>query len=953
MVLWKQRLYAFLLRRILGPILDASSLQKLHESIEVSFNDGLFVLKDISLNTSYLQHVLLQRGLSSVRIRTTGIEKLEIQLTLRDHSDDDDIQSSSLAWRAMKFGTMASPGVSLIAKVQIDGVLLEVEPDHGVKGESIQQERYGKTEENSPHESQDENGDKPKGILSSYIDAALSSLRLTVQLNKLQIRICDGRFDNEKWLELRLQSAFYHDVENESSKPLSESTTAAATTSVEYATVMNKALDLNRVTVLAGENYFTDESSGEVQGRNPAFHSIIALLEGASQVRFRAIEYASPTGEGNGARIQQDIEVKLKNGLNLAVDKTSLLRMKSVVDSFQRIETRPSAALETAVSWKRAETVHDEEKDLSMLDDIMKQYQEAKRHAERNEVRGGILVPSTEKDDSTTFDTFFDANDQSFHHYSTVLQNSMARSLQDGSVADDFVHTKLRLHLPQGSVKVVLGSNSDPISSLQKWRQDEYILLTFNDVNMSVAVSLQSSQYEVSIMYLDIEDSHVEENQNRGRQSDLGSKRMEIESVLKFPQEFGEFETPDENNLLLQAPCLSVCVRKQKHGVEFDVTLEPLELTYRHKPISKMIDMMNAILSKDSGKMSTTSSSSSQSETENRLCLNVSCPSVTLNFPLLIEKDLNTLYNRCELLSNALAGTKSSLCILLDQICFESKFTGNHSDEIVHFSCCHVIVYATSPYGKHLIERRFRQFDIIGLSGRTEVNPYIPISLKVWRNNLGNEGSDCDENHGKRTFPNVPTISSFKARQEDEDEDNRVDRALASKMQGVHIGTRKELRDNDAHIAMLAEASKSDFVIDMQIPEIIGDISISELSTLNVMLQSLLPPPAQTTDSAPVMFDESSNSKRIGISCSCDGVSLTLHGTFESENDRKTELFSYMLKMNHFKSHFLLDNSRLQHTRVLSHDANFFEGKLFTNRCKLFVQEWNLILLLHGTLFSC
>ena len=59
---WKQRLYAFLLRRVLGPYLSAGSLQQLHESIEVSFQEGKFILKDVDLNAAYLTEILSKRG---------------------------------------------------------------------------------------------------------------------------------------------------------------------------------------------------------------------------------------------------------------------------------------------------------------------------------------------------------------------------------------------------------------------------------------------------------------------------------------------------------------------------------------------------------------------------------------------------------------------------------------------------------------------------------------------------------------------------------------------------------------------------------------------------------------------------------------------------------------------------------------------------------------------------
>ena len=68
MIQWKQRLYAFLLRRVLGPLLDASANQQLHDSIEFSLQEGKFVLRDVSLNADHLSERLATNG-SVVLIR--------------------------------------------------------------------------------------------------------------------------------------------------------------------------------------------------------------------------------------------------------------------------------------------------------------------------------------------------------------------------------------------------------------------------------------------------------------------------------------------------------------------------------------------------------------------------------------------------------------------------------------------------------------------------------------------------------------------------------------------------------------------------------------------------------------------------------------------------------------------------------------------------------------------
>ena len=86
MIQWKQRLYAFLLRRTLGPFLDDSATQQLHDSLDVSLQEGKFVLKDISLDSSHLTELLTDKKVPGLSIRAARIDRMEILLTLRENN---------------------------------------------------------------------------------------------------------------------------------------------------------------------------------------------------------------------------------------------------------------------------------------------------------------------------------------------------------------------------------------------------------------------------------------------------------------------------------------------------------------------------------------------------------------------------------------------------------------------------------------------------------------------------------------------------------------------------------------------------------------------------------------------------------------------------------------------------------------------------------------------------
>jgi hypothetical protein len=253
MIQWKQRLYAFLLRRVLGPFLDASEATKLHDSIAFSLQEGTFALKDISLDAAYLTEILAAKG-SGISIRRAKIERLEIMLTLRENSHDknqgEDAPQSSLAWRAMKLGTTSEslPAVSLIAEIKLHGLDLELEPSDWRRQRPAQVVDDTATSEPTS---------KPtsKSTIGSYVDAALSSLQqLNLKLTNIDIKLChrEPRRSCETWVSVRLSSVTYKDldvnVNNDSSS---------------YKTVLNKSLDFSEITIQAGERQLKEAGALE------------------------------------------------------------------------------------------------------------------------------------------------------------------------------------------------------------------------------------------------------------------------------------------------------------------------------------------------------------------------------------------------------------------------------------------------------------------------------------------------------------------------------------------------------------------------------------------------------------------------------------------------------------------------------------------------------------------
>ena len=588
MIKWKQRLYAFLLRRTLGPFLDADSQQKLHESIDVSFQEGTFTLNNVGLSASYLNNKLNNNDSSNdgngaaVFIQKASLLSITIQLSLvegEQHSgansrngdrDGDDtannsasrISSSSFAWRAFNLGS----SVSLVAHVDIDGIELVVEPL--VKSGKLRQATH--TMNTNDASSVEEEIPPAKSTLAAYMEAALESLQLSLSLENLSVRLCQParqQSTTTTWVELRLPSFSYQDLDSSS---MSSSSSTAATSPMtdspnisrnrkNYRTILEKSVLVQGITLVAGETTASMDSDGN-HFESSRFVSTLALAEGTGHIILRAVEYqggnsgkstttTNSSRAKNGKAVQQDIQVRLNQQLKVSVDETSLLQVHSILEGFNTSDSGADIPMEPPLPVVNDESQNGasdnvesknsggDEKELYTLDGIMKQYQEARKLAERNEMRGGILVPSNAYEDaghigegdSKTFDIFFDANEKSFSHYASMMKDSIIAS-QTGEASSDCIHTKLRLHLLGGGFKLSFRNRKSEAQSML--RPDEYMLATFNDLDVTSSVSSKRVDCVMNVGRFEIDDAHIPYNNSDVTQG----RRVEIGNLMSFAE---------------------------------------------------------------------------------------------------------------------------------------------------------------------------------------------------------------------------------------------------------------------------------------------------------------------------------------------------------------------------------------------------------------------------------
>lgn len=1033
MIQWKQRLYAFLIRRVLGPLLDASAAQQLHDSVDVSIQEGKFVLKDISLDSDTLTGRLSDKvpGLS---IRRARVDRLEINLSLRENfpskTNNDQSSSgrpvnapssvstttsgavgtssstsSSLAWRAMKLGTLTDslPAVSLVAEVMVDGIVLEIETVEMSKRRrrteptKEQKSNQGTTEESS-------SSSTSKSVIGSYIDAALASLLLTFKLTNVQVRLIkptdvsttDGSAQKECWVSIELSSFVYRDLET------TEGVETSAPSSATYRTVVNKSIEFSEVLVQAGEktidaakkSFTSDHIISRATKLMPVL-STVALAQGNGQVFLRVVEYGTTlpehgtidgvkkkvttnTDRGSRCRLQRDIEVKLNHQLNLSIDYTTLNLIQRVANGFSDIaEPNQEDVHDDIAATFRESTLRNnpyienddmDREDLKALTGIMRQYKEAYHLAEHNQLRGGILVPSNayldegfaavedQVDDDATFDVFFDANDQSFYNAASVLAESIRFSSGDnddvggdddddladnsGFLEQQHVHTKLRLHLLSGCLKVIFRS---PGQIQHFAKPEEYLLITANDISVSMSSTKRTSELILGILHFEVEDAQLTKPKKSRQFVSVGGSpvfedTVQIGTIMSFRSDTpdaGSYDY-DDDAVVSQAPCINLHWKSTKHrkkgeSLYLNVTVLPLDMFFRHRTVSNLTKLGSLVQEGATRQTASSSMGSTMPPDDNsrqgRLTLSCSCPSIMLSIPLLRHVDTSPIFERSGVVANGVATRESCLGIVVENVGLELKSDRQDhlraGEPIVmgQFSCHHLILFAMSPTSdRNAFESRMIQKDVLAATGRVEVNPYLPISINYVKSAPG----DKENNPGRDSFPIVPAISSFKARQEDDDEDIKTDTLLFSKLREANTDSRKELRGTDPQISMLSDVEKCNSIVTINVPEVILDLSKQELEVFLRMLNAAKPP--VETQETRKHSSEDSCPESLSIALNCDAVTLSFSDGWNTSSSSsepplsQQEAFACLLAIDHIKAHVLLIGSSMKHFRFLSHD---------------------------------
>lgn len=370
--------------------------------------------------------------------------------------------------------------------------------------------------------------------------------------------------------------------------------------------------------------------------------------------------------------------------------------------------------------------------------------------------------------------------------------------------------------------------------------------------------------------------------------------------------------------------------------------LEPLELTFSSGTLSNFLYLTSQL---DVGEISDTSSSavseSKGMEAKNPWRISASCPSVAIVLPLgsttlegaQCAEQYSELFDRCGcMLPNAPVSRRSCLGFAFDAISllYESKAlpVSDERTELLSssafaatttLSCHRLLCFVTAPrLGTRGSTICMQRADVVASSG------HAPLSLTHSSTRaVGGEFT------GRSSFPTVPPLSSFKARQEDEDSDEE-DAFFDEFGDSLAKSAITAARASDPQGIMLQESDQCISAIELYLPELVGDLTGDEaVSLLNVLLAELSITGERRTNDTGLHTGSSRNtgSRTTSIAMTIDQMTLTAHQQINGDNGKRN-WYSHEIMAEGFKSHVILsDRSRVKTIRMLAHELNLFEGE--------------------------
>ena len=966
-----RRVYAFLLRRVLGPYLTPEACAKLHSSIEVAVSEGRYVLRDVELRADRITDLLERDGLA---VRRATVRRLSVVLSLHDRENGDAgsrVEDTAVATvtstagvaltlsRTARLGS-AGCGVSLVAQIELEGLEVDFGPVSPTVSVPASESSISLT---PPSELRSDRAPAGGGIagggggmIASYIDAALKSLKLSVELRDMRIRFLSGdrkEGDELPWVGASLKWARYHDIsaplrgwsEGGQGSSISEVTTPISSS----APLLRKEVEFNGLLFEVG--------GGQIENA-----CTVARMEGGGGLKILAhVVTVSPAdsrsephlGEQDSlTRIRNDIDFCLGERFDVSFDLDTLKHVFIFMETIKkpRVVLSKCSSHDDAnlLSSKAPEsaTYFDDAEDAKALSEMMRQYAEARHYARTQQLRGGLLLPSISFDGTNgdqeecgvvTFDTFFDANDESFMAYKSVMEDSI---MSEGQYEkDNFIHTKVSFELFEVTMKLALDSAS------------EHVLLSVRDIKAHASKSAAEASIGLAIAGVKVENSvHAK-----------GEHFADIGNIVRFVEDRETHIAADEGAVdngfvIFSSPCLSLNVL-QNYGIDGDIdisaeaSLHAIELTYHHS-VSKITTLLRSLSDEIVEKEHSCGTTSAAKRVTNAnpdpsrsLKTVINLPSVTILLPLasMLESEEGEIFKSGQSSTNFTGCEKPAIGLMLSDIIIETSMHSVAQDsdareekkgdslydvKTVSLSCQNSLLFYSFLQIGNVIEGGSRVIDVVAFSSESIIDSDAIIRFQYFTTakRSGSGGNDIKRAGRKSSFPLVSPLSAVKARQQFES--HEVDEIYKpNESSRFDAGRNRAEKSSDQQYTMASEANSCQSDVEISIPLLAVNVSQSDIIFLSRALISLNHKRDTDVDAVNAVDDkapaETVNSRQghLGIAISCNQASIGFLGDCD-ENP------SYLVILDQLQMHLLQSSTGcLRHSRFLLDDATLYEAR--------------------------
>ena len=485
---WQNRIYALIIRRVLGPYLAPSSKRNLQQTLDISLSEGRANLHSIELDgdllTEKLNNTILFPGEGGdtsksnshyIRIRSATIKELNISLSLEYDNHDELNNDQNDAGK----GYSNSLGAKLIAKVELNGVDIHIEIEPLDTNNNIETISSSKMTRDDMHKSRNmsDNSTTPsttttpmtmstKGLLQSYVQSALDSLKLNLDVNNLTIQL----HSEDSSIQLNLNSLSYKDSTLPPPPHLTTSTSneknmfSSTKTSVESNVLMGKeiCLDSCRILICKISSIYNHHNDTELHHELIRYDGIATAIVTIMSNQTTTI---SKSIISKTEFIERHLEIALDDELVVNICPTTLY---TILDMLHPTKTN----IETSKIGSQCEddkknfevksqdednfdNYYDDEHDIGILSSILNQkeihetssssplvYDNYYGKSDLSQLEMNQVSVSHSNQSPPSIDGLFHPNQEGYSHY----RNLLASSIYDEKEEDNNTSNNLKRH---------------------------------------------------------------------------------------------------------------------------------------------------------------------------------------------------------------------------------------------------------------------------------------------------------------------------------------------------------------------------------------------------------------------------------------------------------------------------------------------------------------------------